>query len=30
MVGKMKVLLISSGNDGVGVGTIDNTVIPFT
>ena len=29
MVGKVKVLLISSGNDGVGVGAIDNTVIPL-
>ena len=29
MVGKVKVLLISSGDDGVGVGAIDNTVIPL-
>ena len=29
MVGKVKVLLISSGNDGVGDGAIDNTVIPL-
>ena len=31
MVGKVKVLLICSGNDGVGVGVgaIDNTVIPL-
>ena len=29
MVGKVKVLLISSGNDGVGDAAIDNTVIPL-
>ena len=29
MVGKVKVLLISSGNDGVGDSAIDNTVIPL-